>query len=374
MAKQLTHQDLLDAVDRAIPEDYLDPMKVTGDGYELVHAHAAVGERVSLAIRRFEEDGFILSAQGPRQATVIATFYRETAAAGAGRVLVGTRVLASRGGQMFRTTEDAVFGALDLEVSVPAIAAGYGYEWNIKGPFVDPQGVTWPGDLDTIDRPLMEPMFWDRSMRVRNDADADGLGRPATLDMIGGERDRPRYANETDAHYRTRIRAIPDAVSPNAIRAAVREFLRPYGIGWYLVETWEHAYQECYDAPDDGPTPFEPYDANLCCYDDPRPSTPIRNRYLGEQDYSGAFILEIAPPAAIEDQAFAFDAPTEPAIAELALPAFDVPENLSEPAIKPAFDGRDFVAEQLLGDLATMLDEIAAAGVYWIVIMQEQEP
>lgn len=379
MAKQLSKQDLLDAVDRAIPDSYLGPMKVTGDGYEMIHGQAAIGVRASLAVKRFEDDGYIRSAQGPRQATVVATFYREHAAAGAGTVLLGTLVRASKGGQVFRTIEDAVFGALDLEVSVDAIAIGYGYEWNIRGPFTDPQGKVWPGELDTIDLPLQSPPFWDRTIRVRNDADADGLGRPGTLDAIGAEREAYRFPDEDDSHYRARIRNVPNVVSPRAIHEQVAEFFRPYGLAWRLVETCEHEYQECYDAPDEGGTPYEPYDSDFFSFDDPRPRTPIQNRLLGEQDHLGAYILEIQAPYVFEDYGFALDDPATPPVApfvhdgQMALSAFDVPDGLPEPVIEPALDGVDFVGDKVMSDLWTLLDRISAGGVYWVVHVQEQE-
>jgi hypothetical protein len=379
VAKQLTDQDFLDAIDRAIPDSYLDPMKVTGDGYEMIRGQAAIGARASLAVQRFEDDGYIRSSQGPAQATVVATFYREHAAAGAGTVLIGSLVRCSRGGQVFRTTEDAIFGALDLEVSVDAVAIGYGYEWNIKGPFTDPAGAVWPGELDTIDLPLMDPPYWDRTVLVRNDADADGLGRPATLDAIGAEREVLRQPLESDHSYRLRIRAVPNAVTPAAITLELTNFFRPYGLAWRLVEPCEHEYQECFDAPDEPATIYEAYDANLFSFDDPRPRTPIQNRLLGEQDHLGSFILEMESPRVMEDYGFAFDdpmsAPTPPYEhdGEMAFSAFDVPDGLPEPVIEPALDGVDFVAEQLMFDLATLLEKIAAGGVYWVIHIQEQE-
>jgi hypothetical protein len=378
MAKLLTHQDLLDAQDRALGDDYLDPIKVTGDGYELVHAHAAIGERVSLAINRFETDGYILSSQGPCLATVAATFYREIDTAGAGTVLTGTLVRASRGGQVFRTIQDAEFDANDLEITVSAVSIGYGYEWNIRGPFVDPDGNTWPGELDTIDMPLMDPPFWDPTIQVRNDAAADGLGRPATIDALGDERLLRRQPNELDGNYRARIRTLPDTVSPNAIARQVKNFLRPYGVWWQLVETSEHAYQECFDAPDVPPTSYEPYDSDLFCFDDPRDPSPIRNRLLGEQDYLGAFILEVEQPPAIQDYGFVFDDPAEDlddlttAVGVRAFSAFDVPDTISPEALAPCLDGVDVGIDSMFARLFELLDEIKGGGVYVVIWIRER--
>lgn len=377
MPAQLVSQDFLNAIDRALDDGYLAPLKAYEDGYELLQGYAKIGERCSLAVRRFELDGFILSSAGPRKATVAATFYRTSAAAGAGTVLTGTILRCSVGGQLFRTLADAVFGALDLEITVTAEALGYGYEWNIKGPFIDRDGTSWPGELDTVDLPLQDPPFFDDTIEVRNDADADGLGRPGTLDLIGNERGLPRQANEPDTSYQTRIRNLPDTVSPNAIIRQLTNYFRPFGLAWRSIETWQHEYQECYDAPDELPTPYENYDANLCCYDDPRPGSPMQNRWLGENDYLGAFVVEVAMPPTILDFGFAYDdtadtlADVESSMGIGAFAAYDVPDSLSPPALAPCYDGEDFGADDLFGNLYDLLDEIKAGGTFVTIHIQE---
>src|SRR5262245_46018869 len=154
MTDVLTQDELLAASDRALDEGYIQPIRDVGPGYELYQAGAAVMVRCSQAVVHFEQDVFILSARGGVLATVQATFFRTNASAGAVRMLAGTIVSSSGNGARFRTTTDAVFAASDLAATVTAVAMGYGYEWNIRGPFLDPSGVTWPGELDTIDLPL----------------------------------------------------------------------------------------------------------------------------------------------------------------------------------------------------------------------------
>lgn len=381
MADQLTEDDLLAAVDAAIPDTYLDPMKAEGDGYELVRGMAAVGARCSQAVRRFEIDGYILSSKGAALASVLATFYRATDTAGAVTILAGSIVRASAGGQTFRLIENAIFGATDLEASATARAVGYGYEWNIRGPFVDPQGATWPGELDTIDLPLQDPPFTDTTILVRNDADADGLGRPGTLDAIGdGERNLPRQPNETDTSYSDRIRTLPDTISPAAILRQIKNYLRPYPIWWRAIETWEHAYQECYDAVDEAASADfggDTYDANLCCYDDPRDPSPMQNRWLAETDHLGAFIVEIATPPAIEDFGMAYDDPANDeadvttTVGIRAFSAFDVPDSLAPPALPGCYDGVDFGIDRLFSGLFDLLEEIKAAGIFVTIHIKE---
>lgn len=375
----LTQDDLLDAIDGAVPDSYLGPLKDPGPGYELYQASAAVGVRCSEAVDNFERDVYILSARGGGLATVPVTFYRDDSVAGAGTMLAGSIVRASRGGQVYKTLTNAAFGAADLEATpVTAQAIGFGYEWNIRGPYVDPQGNVWPGELDTIDLPLQSPIFWDASIKARNDADADGLGRPPTLDILGGERGLPRQTSETDVGYRVRVRILPDTVSPAAIKRQLTNFFRRIpGLFWRHVETWQHEYQECYDAPDLPPTAAENFDANLFVYDDPRPPSPIANRYLGENDYLGAFIVEVAMPPAILDYSFVYDDPSGGAIGtpatamSRALSAYDVPDAMVPPAFAPSYDGVDFGIQAFFNDLFALLDEIKAAGVFVVIHIQE---
>lgn len=380
MAEQLTADDLLAVAGRVVPETYLQPIRDVGPGYELYQASAAVMARTSLATARFEDDVYILTAKGGALATVPVTFYRLTATAGAVTMLAGTLVRASSRGVSYRTLTDAAFGPTDLTATTSAIATGYGYEWNIRGPFVDRDGAVWPGDLDTIDMPMQDPVFGDPSVLVRNDADADGLGRPRSLDALGGERALPRHGSEGDVNYRVRIRTLPDTITPAAIFRQVANYFRPFpGLFWRIIETWKHEYQECYDAPELPPTATENYDKTLFVYDDPRPASPIRNRWLGENDYLAAFIVEVATPSAIDDFGFAYDDPaadavgTPPSVATRALSSYDVPDFMAPPARAPAYDApADFGITALFEGLYALLDEIKPAGAFVVIHIQEQ--
>lgn len=374
----LTKQHLLDVGDRSLDEGYIQPIRDVGPGYELYQGSAAVAARCSQAVARFHEDVYILTARGGVLATVQVTFFREHASAGAGTVLSGTVVMASARGAAFVTMADAVFGAADLTATAPAQALGYGYEWNILGPFVDPQGNTWPGELDTVALPLQDPVFWDPSIRCRNDAPADGLGRPATLDVIGSERSVKRNTSESDPSYRARIRALPDTVTPAAIRRQLRNYFRTIpGLFYRLVETWQHEYQECYDAPDALPTVVEPYDALLCVYDDPRDESPFRNRYLDETDYLAAFVVEMDNPPAFADTNMVWDddadsfADTATVVGGRTLSAFDVTPDFPDALLSPAYDGGDAGLDDYLARLFDLLDSIKAAGVHVAIVVRQ---
>jgi hypothetical protein len=379
-AEPLTTDELLAVGVRALDPAYIEPIRDVGPGYELYQASAQVMRRCSLAVSGFAEDIYILTSRGGVLATIQATFFRQNASAGAGRMLAGTIVSANSRGAGFRTVADAVFGPSDLTATAPAVALGYGYEWNILGPFIDPDGVTWPGELDTINLPLQSPIYFDPSILVRNDEASDGLGRPRTLDVLGGERALPRYTNETDANYRARIRTLPDTISPAAIKRQLANYFRQIpGLFWHHVETWQHEYQECFDAPDIVPTPTEPYSSTLFVFDDPGPVSPIRNRWLGEHDYLGAFIVEVAMPPTISDYGFAFDdgalelEDVTTTVGLGAFAAFDVSDSMLPPALAPAYDGVDFGIESFFGNLWTLLDSIKAAGVFVVIKIQEQE-
>lgn len=379
MANPLSQDDLLDAVERQFPDEYIEPIKNIGPGWEIYQGMAMVGARCSVAVSRSEDDGYIMTSTGPRQATVAATFYRATAGAGAGTVLAGTLVSCSVGGQVFRTIEPAIFGGSDLEMTVQAIAVGYGYEWNILGEYTAPNGDTSPGELDTITRPLQSPPYWDPTILVRNDTDADGLGHPGTLDALGDEREIARQTNEGDPSYRGRIRALPDTVSPAAIRRQITRYLKPYPtIKWDLIETWEHRFQECYDAPEDGPTAYQAYDKDLCCYDDPRAAAPIRNRYMDANTVAGCFIVEMQLPPAIDEFGACYDDTGALTEADYATPlgrraisAYDVPFTIAPPTMLGCYDGYDVGLSAMLAGLYDLLDAIKAAGVLVVIHIAE---
>lgn len=370
MANPRTQAELLDVVERQFPPSYIDPIKNVGPGWELFQAAAKIGERCSLAVSRSEDDAYIMTAAGPVAAQVEAIFYRANDDAGAVTVLKGTLVKCSSGGQVFRTTEDAVFGSTDLEVAVNAIAIGYGYEWNIKGKFVAPNGDSSPGELDTVMRPLQSPPYGDPTIQVRNDDDADGLGHPGTLDALGYERDVPRTPGEGDVNYRSRIRTLPDTISPAAFRRQMELFFKPYGLQWWLVETWQHEYQECYDAPDLAPTVYENYNKDLFTYDDPRTHIPIANRWLDESDVEAAGVLEIEAPQFIREYGFVYDDPgivvPDDFVSDLgrrAVSAFDFPDVYPPPMFGGAYDADDRGQAEMFTALAELLDGIKAAGV-----------
>jgi hypothetical protein len=290
-------------LDRSFPFEYMYPKKQTDTGgYEIFKAMAAVGARLSLMCQRNECGLNIIFATGGAFATVAVQFLRPTGAAGSVTVRAGTVVSTSKGARQFETLTDAVFTGSALgPITVNAQAIARGYEYNVTGQRTSLGGEVLPGEIDTIDAMLQTPPYGDGSITVRQIADATG-GEAAWLDGHGANRNMLRDTAEGDDLYRIRIRSVPDTVTPDAIIRAADNFLSPYGIDFELVETFDVAYQTCWDAPSPNvgtptyqvtPPASIRYDHNTFVYDDPRDPNPFRNRWLDEYEKSGAFILVI---------------------------------------------------------------------------------
>ena len=75
----------------------------------------------------------------------------------------------------------------------------------------------------------------DLGLTVTNAASPAG-GRTSMLDELGRERGIERAPGELDDRYRKRVHALPDTVSPNAIRRAANRVLSEYGLSGILRE------------------------------------------------------------------------------------------------------------------------------------------
>lgn len=374
--------DLLDILDGFFPDSYFRPIRDVGPGYEVYQALAGMLDRIQLAIARTDADAFLVSAAGAGGATGTALFSRPTHDAGAVTMKAGSIVRASVNGAPFITVADAVFGSTALgPISAPIVALGYGYEYNVPGKFTAPNGDVDPGAIDTIDLPLLDPAFGDQTIVVTND-DATTGGRPASLDMHGEERNLPRYTNESDPAYLARMQMVTDTVSPGAIRRQVRRYVFPTGLAWNAFENFDQAYQECWDAPsqDDPPASTDSldYNPNLFVFDDPRADYPTINRWLGVQDFVGAFTVQVERPPWIEDWSMAYDDTgatmdsdqTSP-LGRRSVSAFDVPITLPQPSMPGFYDATDFGIDDFLSGLLEMLDRTKAYGVLATVIVAD---
>lgn len=334
----LTEEDFLSLLARLVPDWYLAPLKDPGPGYEAYQSYAKMMERVSLAISRLETDAYIMTALGGARATCTVEFYRETAVNGAFTVNKGTIVRTSKTNRSFRTLEDVDFGALDLDVQVDVESVGFGYEYNVEGPATTADGTALAGEIDTVAIPLLTPLFAEPTIQVRQVDTASG-GRPATLDQHGLDRLLPRKPGEDDATYAARIRALPDTISPDAIRRQLDAIFLPAQLHYDLIETWENRYQSCWNAPDGGPQDSVFGPTTLFAYNDPRDDRFIP-RWMGDQDHRAAFVVILPEFPAFNDRGMAYNDPATAGEMSRAVSAWNSPV-LDGPALSGVWNGED---------------------------------
>ena len=289
-------------------------------------------------------------------------------------VKAGTVVTCSRGGQDFKTTADVTFypGTFG-PYSVGVVAIAKGYEWNRTGTVLTADGTVLAGDIDTIKTLIEDPPLGDLSIRVQHLVDTSG-GADAALDQLGLDRGISRRAGEDDVTYRGRVSALPDTISPGAVARACKAALEAYGAGFEIIETWDIAYQTCWDAPFD-PIAGSSYDPTCCVYDDPRPATPFRGRWMDESELRGCFIVVVDPLPPIADTGMVYDDTALNATAlyytqtggSRAVGAWDVPSTLGFGYLQGCWDGYDAAKAALFSGLYQTLQAIKAAGVVAVI-------
>lgn len=366
------------------PPSYLEPLVSPGPGYEVLQAYAKVFERISLALARLDAGCHILESLGGALANGYVEITRLDNSAGDTIIRAGTVVSTSRGGRQYVTLQDVAFiGAALGPLSVQIAAVRPGYEFNVPGQKITADGTLLPGDVDTVETldaylsPSGDRFFGSPPFTVTNVTPICG-GRPQMLDGLGADLSVSRNEGEPDSLYAQRLRTLGDTVSPLAIQRAVDALFLPYGYsvgaGIDLIETWSSAYQTAYDV--DGSIPG--IDDNLFCYDDPRPAyPPFRNRWYGEEDVRGAFIVVVPNLGAISDVGMAYDdTATGPTATSLdtggarAISAFDV--SSTTPVQQGGYDGFDLAKQGVYKSLYDLLDRIKAAGVFFAVELAGQ--
>lgn len=366
--------------DRTFPADYLAPLKAyPNSGYELFKGYAEIGARMATAVRNLECGSFVIFAEDAAIAIVDVVFARPDVSTGAFTIKAGTVVKTAVGGREFVLPLDVSFGALDLTVTASAVAVATGYEWNVLGERTTAGGQLLAGEIDTVVTLLMDPPYADPRVTVSQQADATG-GVAPILDGLGHDRGVDRASGEEADAYRVRVRSLPDTISPAAVRRAVTKALAPFGIAFDFIETWMITYQTCWDAPSPNsgtPTyqavpPTNPlYDNTLFCYDDPRDEWPLRNVWLDEREYRGAFII-VVNLATLNDLGLAYDDPgmmptdfRDPLTGwGRGTSAFDI-TSADDPTLvySCAYDGFDFLYSPAMFGLYKLLQRIKAAGV-----------
>lgn len=402
--EEFSQQDILDLFERILPPHYLQPLKDPGPGYEYLQGVAKLIERVSEAIQHVGTGNYALSASGPAYSTATVEFFRDTAIHGEVTVKAGTWVETTYG-NTYITQEDAVFGVGDVgphAVLVKGLSPGWA--WDLPGQFTRSTGEVVPGSINRIRIPVMVPAFGDPTMRVRQTTDATG-GHAPMLDAIGHDKGIDRLPGETDDQYRPRVVFLPETVTPNALRKAAQEYLRPFleplGLTYTMLETWQARYQTAYDMPPDvtslsdpfSPTPPGPpatpltFNANVFVYDDPRaappgipPGTPwCGNRYMDENDYRGAVVFCLPPLPCVADFGYVYDdtaADTDALLTPLGkrgLGAYDLPGGtLPAAVLQGCLDGEDLQGQAIYSGLGAVLTQTKAAGVNIELVLEGQ--
>jgi hypothetical protein len=376
----LTQQDFLDLFDRIFPAHWIEPLKSPGPGYEVLQAYAQLFRRVSDAVCVLGRDNLITSAYGGTRATGEVEFYRSTPNSDGIDVVIKTgTIVTTSNGVDFLTIEDVTFLAADLgpkTVDIHAVAMGY--EWNVPGVTITADGTSLPGEINAIKTLVEDPAYGDITFQVRQLLATSG-GRDAALDQLGADRGISRYASEEDADYRSRIGALPDTVTPNAFSRACKRILDKWKAEYSIIETWDIAFNTCYDSPQVS-IPGSNYDPTLACYDDPRSAVQYRNREMDESTMRGCTIVVVDNLQPILDHGFAEDDPAMDAdgfistitLGRRGLNAYDVPSTISASFIQGCYDGYDERKNSVYAGLWKTMQDIKPSGSTAILELKGQ--
>lgn len=362
----LSEQDFLDMFDRIFPQSWIGPLKSPGPGYELLQAFAAVGARLSQAVANTGCDLFVGTANRGSLATGAVSVSRPAANTQDVTLKAGTVVRALRGQRDFVTTQDLLIPAASVgPLSVPVAAIARGYEWNRPGQATAADGTVLPGEIDSIWTLVEDPPAADLTLQV-SQLDPTTGGRDPALEQLAMDVGLAAQGGESVEHLRQRIRALPDTVSPGALRRFLATDLSPYGVTATFIETWSLSYQTAWDAPD-GPA-GDGYDPTLFVYDDPRSMNPFQNVWLDEIEMRGFVIIVVPQLLPLDDSGMAYDDPAN--VSETvgrAVSTWDPPDALTAPELG-AYDGYDGGASQVLGALFDQLGRVLAGGVGFAIV------
>ena len=412
-----TQADILALFDRLLPEGYLTPLKSPGPGYELLQAFASVAARISTAVESLETDAYMMSATGGKRAQVSIEFYRPAGAATpAVTIKAGTVVCAGAvpsapptdpptwrpsGSRRFTTDEDIVFTLHDHGPhTTRATAFDESPQYNVPGPFTAASGDAVEGDMATgdvvttrsIQLLIEDPVFADPYVMVRQRLTASG-GRSASLDALGGDRGLPRLSGESDDAYRTRIRQLPETVTPNAVLSFINRVFAPWGCGAVYVEPFDH-FTGVWNAPETdiaapGGIGLPVVVRGMFNWNDTRTVSPdaqtadprFYGRWLDAATERGCFIITVPALPALNDFGGAWNDPAMGVAGVLspggvgmrALAAWNTPLDPTGTLGVPwAWNGPDVALAAIYKGLYDGIQAVKAAGVNVVVWLQGQ--
>lgn len=298
------------------PFEYLRPMKVNPSaGYEQFQSYAALGERISLAVKHFLCGQYAMYADGPAFATGTVAFFRTDTASDV-MLEIGSTV-STGDGRVYVTTAQTEFlsgNTLPELLLTPVRAIAAGYDYNRRGQRTTARGETLAGEVSLCINIIQTPPYTDPTIQVRQPNDIEG-GVCDALACLAYDRGVYRGEDEPDSALRLRTRTLPDTVTPNAIRRQLAQYLDPRGVGWAFVEPWALSYQTCWDAPSSnaGTPSYQPvpptnllYNENLFWYDEPTNQDRFRNYWLAREDARAAFIIFLQMPPEVSPGVFLY--------------------------------------------------------------------
>jgi hypothetical protein len=369
-----TQDDFLALADSVLPAWYLDPLKMqsatdgsvfSGAGYELLQAFAKMFELASLAVGNMQVLATLAYSSGGNSASASVQFYRTDLSTGAFTLKAGTIVKTSATNRGYQLLVDVAFSGSDYFKPALVLSLGQDQDYNVKGPVVTSDGTVLPGEIDTVTLPVMDPPFAEPNLFVRQVADATG-GCPPVLDQLGADRGIPRVASESDANYKKRARALPDTVSPGALKRHLDAIFYPAGQHYDLIETWENRFNSCWNAPIG--LPADPIFGHLVelAYNDSRTDRFIP-RWMGEVDHRSALVLVVPTFPTFDDRGEAYNDPATSATTTRGTSVWNGPVVDSPTFLSGVWNGQDDAGENsramFLHSTYSLLRSIKGGGV-----------
>jgi len=383
MTDALSQADLLDLLRRNMPRGWVEGV-LAGDGAEILHAYAAMFERLSLAVSRFAKNGYAFSADSFELATIELAFSRPEPAVAEPFTLLRGSVYATPWGFSFATAEDLFFDDFETgPLTVTARAILPRYDWDLPEPTTAANGALIDYNVTEAVRVRTNPPFSGTSLTFVQVSGTVG-GKNGALDLHAEDRGLPRLAGESDVQLRSRLRASLEGMTPTAIRRYLDSIFEPLGASYTVIETFEVDFTTCWDGPsgDAGP-----YRNNVLAYDDPRqvgslPAPPgngiFWGRWLDERTRASAFIIVVPKlPAIAETGLFCDDTAMSlsehrTTIGQRGYNFLDLDDTLSEDALPTGCDGRDEKKAAVYRAVAAGVRRIKAFGVVATIVLEGQ--
>lgn len=372
MTQALSQADFLDLFRRGFPGAWVEGL-LAGDGGELLHANAAIGARLSQAVKRFDTNALVLTADDFALAQVTCQFTRSTTTK-AVTVLPGSVYETDDGTSSWVLTTPVAFGVGDdgpydavLQALLPR------YDWDLPAPVTAPNGSRLGERISVPARLLLDPPFGDTTIRVRQISAATG-GRGGTLDLHAEDLGLPRLAGESSDQLRQRLRRRDGVITPAAVRNALARILAPLGQTATVIETFDPKFLSCFDGPSSA---VGDHVFGRMAYNDPRtvdgtPGPPPGNgllwgRYLDAKTIVTAFIVVVPNLPCIDERSVFLDSTAASQAAHrtaLGRRRFSFLDMTGEHSVAPAMlDGSDPSKAGVYRAVASEVRRVRAFGV-----------